>query len=240
MILNIDVGNSYAKWRLEDAGLVVSRGTQSSQSIVEQQKLKLSTHHSFDEARLSLVGQDDIAGILRKQFADDHGIELKSAMVSSVAGGITCGYRDPMSLGVDRWLAVVAAYTRFEQSLVVVDAGSATTLDIVNSDGCHQGGYILPGLELMRKSLWQGTENVKARSSGIVSLSPANCTEDAVNRGSMLALISVIAQTVDKFSGRLVVTGGNASLIKKMSVLPADHIPELVIDGLGVNGVSFK
>jgi hypothetical protein len=56
----------------------------------------------------------------------------------------------------------------------------------------------------------------------------------------MLALISVIAQTVDKFSGRLVVTGGNASLIKKMSVLPADHIPELVIDGLGVNGVSFK
>ena len=240
MILDIDVGNSCAKWRLQDTGVVISRGSQQTQSILEQQKLDLSLNSGLDQVRLSLVARNEIGEILRRQFQLDYGVSTATAEVSRVVAAVTCGYEDPRSLGIDRWLAIVAAYTKFKQSLVVVDAGSATTIDVVNSDGHHQGGYILPGIELMRTSLWRGTESVKAHSTDVVSLRPATCTEDAVNRGSMLALTAVIEQTVNRFSGRLVLTGGGASSIEKLITVPADYIPELVIDGLGVNGVSYS
>lgn len=240
MILDIDVGNSFAKWRLQDAGVIVSRGSQHTQSILEQQKLDFSLNGPLDQVRLSLVARDEIREILRRQFHYDHGVLTSTAEVSQVVASVTCGYRDPRSLGIDRWLAIVAAYTRFKQSLVVIDAGSATTVDIVNSDGHHQGGYILPGVELMRTALWQGTESVKAPSADVTLLDPATCTEDAVNRGSMLALTAAIEQTVSRFSGRLVLTGGDAPSIRKLITLSVHHIPELVIDGLAVNGVSFS
>ena len=126
MILDIDVGNSYAKWRLQDAGVVISRGSQQTQSILEQQKLDLSLNSGLDQVRLSLVARNEIGEILRRQFQLDYGVSTATAEVSRVVAAVTCGYEDPRSLGIDRWLAIVAAYTKFKQSLVVVDAGSAT------------------------------------------------------------------------------------------------------------------
>ncbi|GLQ30462.1 type III pantothenate kinase [Litoribrevibacter albus] len=66
-------------------------------------------------------------------------------------------YDDPSKLGVDRLLAIEAAYRHYETSLVVIDCGSAVTLDVVDKHGKHQGGYIVPGFRLQMESLLQGT-----------------------------------------------------------------------------------
>ena len=56
-------------------------------------------------------------------------------------------------MGADRWHAMLAGWVRCKASFAVVDAGSAVTVDYVNAGGRHLGGYILPGLQMMRRSL---------------------------------------------------------------------------------------
>ena len=64
---------------------------------------------------------------------------VELAEVSAEAAGVTCGYKDFHQLGVDRWLALVAAYRKYAKPIIVVDAGSAVTIDIVDGDGLHLG-----------------------------------------------------------------------------------------------------
>ena len=74
---------------------------------------------------------------------------------------MTSGYRDPERLGVDRWLALIAARERSKQPTVIVDAGSACTIDLLDSEGRHLGGYILPGLTAMGEALVRGTHQIQ-------------------------------------------------------------------------------
>ena len=161
------------------------------------------------------------------------------AVVSRYAGGVQCGYRSAEELGIDRWLAVVSAYSKFKRSLIVADLGSAITLDIVNDDGQHLGGYILPGLSLMRESLHRGTAQVSANDDMDDAIAPANNTSTAVNRGSLFAVIATIEKLAQKHQALLVLTGGDASLIKGVLNIDALYERDLVIDGLSVDDISL-
>ena len=161
MILDIDIGNSFVKWRLSDGAEVRQFGSQSTKSIGQQRGLDLPEEVSISQARLSSVAASSVQNALVTQIKNQFNAKVTLAKVSSTAAGVRCGYADPSSLGVDRWLAVVAAYHLYQTSLLIVDAGSAMTLDLVSEDGRHLGGYILPGLTLMRDALWRGTDRVK-------------------------------------------------------------------------------
>jgi len=133
---------------------------------------------------------------------------------------------------------MMASYSRYQASVLVVDAGSAMTLDLVTAEGRHIGGYILPGLTLMRDALWGGTDRVKvdtnATSGGI---DPAQDTAAAVNQGSLLASIAVIEKLLVQYQSNLVVTGGDAKQLLPYLKGKVDYQPNLVLDGLALGVV---
>ena len=238
MILDIDVGNSFVKWRaLSELG-ATQRGSQSTRSVVRE-GLDLSLIHVVTYARLSSVGDASIIEILRQQLENTFDVELRRAVVSRFAGGVQCGYRRPEELGIDRWLAMVTAYSKFKRSIIVADLGSAITLDVINNDGQHMGGYILPGLSLMRESLHSGTAQVSANDDMDDAIVPANNTSAAVNHGSLFAVIATIEKLVHKHQALLVLTGGDANLIKGVLNIDALYERDLVIDGLSVDDISL-
>jgi len=238
MILDIDVGNSFVKWRVSDALGATQKGSQPTCTLVKD-GLDLGVISSLGHARISSVGAESAVTILRQQISDTFGVELQRAVVSKSAGGVRCGYPDFDKLGIDRWLAMVSAFSQFKRSLIVVDLGSAVTLDIVRKDGQHLGGYILPGLSLMRQSLHGGTAQVRVSDHMHDTIEPGEDTSAAVNRGSLFAVVASIEKLAHVHPSKLIITGGDASLVRGLLSVHAHHEPHLVLDGLSIEGISL-
>jgi type III pantothenate kinase len=159
----------------------------------------------------------------------------QEAYTSSSAAGVECGYLDPNALGVDRWLAIIAAYKKSGKACVVVDMGTAITVDIINERGMHLGGYIVPGLTMMNEALYRGTRQVKVDAQAIDDIAPGRVTEMAVANGCLLMIKSMVYSALSDIntpSAELFVTGGDGE--KLMAVLECDatYSPDLVMDGL--------
>lgn len=238
MILDIDVGNSFVKWRVSDALGATQEGSQPTCTLVKD-GLDLGVISSLGHARVSSVGAESAVTILRQQISDTFGVELQRAVVSKSAGGVRCGYPDFDKLGIDRWLAMVSAFSQFKRSLIVVDLGSAVTLDVVRKDGQHLGGYILPGLSLMRQSLHRGTAQVRVRDHMHDTIEPGEDTSAAVNRGSLFAVVASIEKLAHVHPSKLIITGGDASLVRGLLNVNAHHEPHLVLDGLSIEDISL-
>ena len=239
MILDIDAGNSFVKWRLSDQDGTVTRGSQPTK-VVLTQGLDLATVNHLSIARLSSVANNALAQRLCKQLLDQFTITLQVARVSATVNEVTCGYLEPEKLGIDRWLAVLAAYEAYRSSVLVIDAGSAMTVDLVSTDGQHVGGYILAGSHMMREGLAHGTDAVKVNALDPVNLMvPGNNTADAVNRGCLLTAVAVIEKLAAQYPAALVVTGGDAPQLIEALSLDSFHHPDLVLEGLAVPGVEF-
>ena len=239
MILQIDVGNSQTKWRLVDGTEIQSRGSQQTQSLLDG-SLILDNVSAPSSAQLCSVTDVTFELRIGRQIADQYGIQVQIAKVSSQVGQVTCGYQEPKNLGIDRWLAVVAAYHQDRCATLVVDVGSAMTIDLISPDGQHQGGYILPGLRLMRQSLWRGTDQVKVDAIAVTSmLVPGMNTADAVNKGCLLAAVAAVEKLASQYPAAIVVTGGDALALIDALSLKAKHSPDLVLEGLSVRGVAM-
>lgn len=239
MILDIDAGNSFVKWRVVDDSEVIAAGSEATEQV-SKQGLDLTRIEGLNQARISSVANRGLAEKLREQVQQQFNVEMQIARVSSIVSGVSCGYTEPETLGIDRWLAVVAAYQRYLGPVLVVDAGSAITIDLIGPQGVHLGGYISPGLRLMREALWQGTAKVQVdRVESLNMLVPGTCTQDAVNRGCLLAVVATIEKLASQYPASIVITGGDATVVAEALSLTSDHVPDLVLDGLAVNGVEF-
>ena len=239
MILDIDAGNSFVKWRLTGQDGTVTRGSQPT-NVVLTQGLDLAGVNRLSMVRLSSVANKALAQQLQKQLFDQFAITLQVARVSVAVSEVTCGYLEPEKLGIDRWLAVVAAYQAYRTSVLVIDAGSAMTLDLVSADGHHVGGYILAGSQMMREGLAQGTDAVKVDALDPINVMiPGKNTPDAVNRGCLLTAVAVIEKLAAQYPAALVITGGDAPQLIEALSLDSFHRPDLVLEGLAVDGVEF-
>ena len=79
-----------------------------------------------------------------------HGVKVTIAAVSAKHNGVSCAYKAYQNLGVDRWLVVLAAAKLYPgRTSLIVDAGTATTLDVLIDGKQHLGGWIVPGIDLM-------------------------------------------------------------------------------------------
>jgi len=241
VILDIDAGNTRIKWRVLDGARVVASGDQLTELIRQGMRLEIGAVTSLERVRLSCVAGEDIVKNLCSQFSDKFDVRLELAEVTDRAASVVCGYRDHTQLGVDRWLALIAAYAKNSDAAIVVDAGSAVTIDIVNAEAEHQGGYIVPGLQLMHKALWQGTDRIKVEAKQNVDISsPGLSTDEAVDKGCLLLLVAMIESLVGKYQARLIVTGGDAQLLQGALCIEAELYPDLVLEGLAVEGVGLR
>jgi type III pantothenate kinase len=112
---------------------------------------------------------------------------------SESALGVRNGYAVPTQLGHDRWAALIAARAICAGPCIVVMAGTATTIDALDAAGVFRGGVILPGLNLMRRSLADATAQLPhTERTALPSLWPDN-TAAAISQGSVLATVGAIA-----------------------------------------------
>jgi type III pantothenate kinase len=239
VILEVDAGNSRVKWRVVDiAGRPICRGVDS-----ELRQGMLSKHAGVRpvRARIASVRTDlanrNLVALLEQEFA----LTVEFAVSSPALGGVINGYRTPESLGVDRWLAILAARKRWPmQDLLVVDSGSAATLDIVSEAGVHHGGYIVPGLRLQLESLARGTALPCFAAPGNEASVPGRDTETAVRSGVVRMLSAwVIEEARTRFRGgaRVIVTGGDGPGLAehlRAAGVPNDFVEDLVLDGLQI------
>ena len=242
MILELDIGNSRIKWRMWDSGTksVFSEGAAAAFSELI---VSLESQNKPGMIRAANVRADDLLQQIISWAEATWQLDVHVAEVSSHCGGVTNGYEDIRRMGVDRWLALLAAYARTQTACVVVDGGTALTIDILAADGQHLGGYILPGLTLMTGALEQST-GIRLQDKEFQStISPGLITEAAVRNGCLGATIALIEQclkmgvSTENNSG-LVVTGGDAQLLMdtlaQRGVKDIQHCPYLVLDGLDI------
>jgi len=240
-LLDLDVGNTRTKWRLSLGGENIAEGFSAGGSESLEGELERHTRE-LHRCRLSNVAGPERASEIAAWLNLRWGIEVESAVVSAESCGVSNSYQQPQQLGVDRWLAAIAAYNTCRQACLVVDCGSAVTVELLSSEGCHIGGYIVPGLGLMRRSLFQDTDAVKVEAADIPeALKAGVCTKDAVNNGLLLMVIGLIEKAMEELQAiepdvvpGLIITGGDGAAI--IPFLPPGAVLNdgLVMDGLAV------
>jgi type III pantothenate kinase len=236
MILELDIGNSRIKWRTLAHGQRVAHGHRSRRDLPggEVPWGELLPAQGVRRIRVSNVAGPEVAAHLDRWARDVLGIVPEYARATARTAGVTSGYGEPEKLGVDRWLALLAAWQELDRACVVVDAGTAVTVDVLDGSGTHQGGYIVPGLTLMLNALLSGTSGVRLSAGPVASLAAGNCTSDAVLQGCTAMTVALIERARSGSELPLVLTGGDAELLAPWLAAPSLLCPELVLDGLGL------
>ncbi len=217
--LFVDIGHSTVKWKTFSSKI--------SKECVES--FSASSLPNNKCVWLSAVAHANIVDSIKREFAN---VEL--VLPCKKHGNLTIAYETPSELGVDRFLAMLGAIENYPSTnLLVIDLGSALTIDIVNDDGVHKGGLIMPGLMALRKSFTKfSTENM---SQGLKGLQ--NNTKDAWLSGTETMLIVTIKEQIKDFqsqysNGVVLLTGGDITKLSNELPQSLNYFENLVLDGL--------
>ena len=239
MILAIDAGNSRVKWGWH-------HGTGWA-SIATVSLIEFAA--SSDHINPFSVTHEDPARIVIANVAGEGARELLVNWTSIFdatplwlkAEAECCGvknrYEHPETLGPDRWAALIAARAAHAGPCLVVNAGTATTVDMLSGDGTFLGGAILPGVELMRFVLHEHTGRLPIQQ-GVVREAPRN-TLDAIETGCRHAQAGAVERIYRGFSATagaplcIVAGGAGRELVEQLSAtIPRRYTENLVLDGL--------
>tara|TARA_B100000700_G_scaffold56008_1_gene60360 strand:- start:279 stop:983 length:705 start_codon:yes stop_codon:yes gene_type:complete len=224
MKLLVDAGNSAVKLMLATE--------QSELSAVGLQEVPWS---HVEEVLVSAVAESSaLTQVLA--LAAAQGKQVHYARVSGHWQQLQCAYENPNTLGIDRWLAVIAGYSENPQGeTVIVDAGTALTVDVVNSEHQHLGGYILPGLDLTEHSIVSRAQKVFSVDGLRRHISPGRSTPSAVKNGALLSALGAVEYVLSHYchgdQAQLYITGGDGLALHnhlKASV----YRPHFVFEGL--------
>lgn len=199
MILCIDSGNTRLKWGLRHNGQWLAQGAVERGALVQTHLPQVPTR----VVACNVAGAAGRATI--EALAAAHGIAVEWVRAHARQCGVTSRYDPPDQLGADRWAALIGARTLHAGACVVVNCGTATTIDVLDADGTFQGGLILPGLELMRNALADRTADLPVGRGEACEL-PRN-TFDAITSGAMEATLGA----VERMSRRSLLPGGTGN-----------------------------
>jgi type III pantothenate kinase len=240
--LLVDIGNSRIKWAWAKAGeLLPERAGHGEFPDLERACRPAAASRPAEVLMASVAGADrarQVTELCTVRW------DLAPRILKSQAlqGGVRNGYHEPEKLGVDRWLAIVGAVTRYGKPLIVWDLGTATTLDAVDADGQHLGGWILPGPATMLDALGRRTKlTIPDGLAASGALAPGRSTAECIGRGVLAAQAGALAQFMDSLEGRLgenprrVITGGAAAALVDALGLDCVLDPLLVFRGMLVD-----
>ena len=237
MILLIDSGNTRLKWRIERQGSaeVLAQGVGLLTDADPLQKLFLPKNGRVMSVAVATVASEQRQQSLMAALEATFAVPVTCYWSERERDGLVNGYQQPGKMGADRWYGMYAAWQRRRHGFAVVDAGSAVTVDYVAADGHHLGGYILPGLQMMLRSLSSDAARVDFEPKSSLDTRLGLSTNQCVNHG--LAWLSaafsdrVLTDMQNHNVRDLVLTGGDASRLKHIG-LQGEIEPELVLDGL--------
>lgn len=237
--LLIDLGNTRLKWRCDDgaavldAGAVVHRGRALNEALAALPATL---------PRPAVVWCGSVAGAEADAILDAcvqarWSLRPRFAHASAAACGVRNAYAEPARMGVDRWLALIGAHALVPGASCVVDAGTAVTVDALDANGVHRGGTILPGLQLMRGTLYGNTGRIPPEP--VPAADGLGCdTAACVAAGVLHAVAGGIERSVASATAVLgaapvcLLTGGDAPLLATVLHLDTRVVPDLVLDGL--------
>jgi len=239
MKLLVDIGNTRIKWASLQFGPIESHSfTRSKTGIKASLNSNWKTLENISSIHVSNVAGDKIAQQLTEWTEKQWGLTPTFVQSEKKRFGVTNSYTQVELLGIDRWLALIAARQHARQATCIIDCGTAITIDIVTKYGAHQGGMIIPGLSLMRESLTSKTNNLNniAEESDFKTL--AVNTQSAIQAGTLYTVTATLERIIDdlkqQFNNRIrfIITGGDAEQLKPLLPTFIAHYPDIVLKGL--------
>jgi len=263
-VLLIDIGNTRIKWALWHRGHLSPMQAASHAGW----SLKDYERHLFGRPgrRSSVPAEVIVASVAGPRVnrlvaaAARHasGARARFIATSRRVAGVTTRYRETWRLGVDRFAGVIGARGLLGATgACVINAGTAVTIDLLDPQGVHRGGAILPGPRLMVSSLLDGTvgigrrarENSTKRRGGRGSQGAlfARSTRDAIEGGARYAVASAVDRAVveaRRVLGRtpkVLLTGGGADELEPLIRARHVRVPDLVLRGIAAHaGLALR
>ncbi len=233
-ILAIDIGNTRIKWGLHQDGRWLRQGW-----VMTAQATALAAEFAVLPPVERLVISNVAGAAVRAQVTT----VLPSAACSpqwivaaAAQCGVSSGYADPVTLGADRWAALIGAWQILRNACVVVNVGTTMTVDALSAEGAFLGGCIVPGPALMRDALARDTAHLAARV-GQFKIFPDN-TGDAIVSGTVNALAGAVERMVHYVAEStgvappVLLSGGGAALIAARINAQVTVVDNLVLEGL--------
>lgn len=192
-----------------------------------------------DRCWLASVAGSEITATVAEALAS-HGNPATRARTRPECAGVRIAYAEPSRLGVDRFLGLLAAHARAPVPWLIVSAGSALTVDLLDGAGQHRGGVIAPSPEHMRAAL--ASRFPALAYAGGEAVDFAADTADAVAGGSLGAALGLVERAyrqAERLLGvhpRVLVAGGGGARLGETLELPVavEAAPALVLEGLAV------
>ena len=235
MILAIDAGNSRVKWGWHDGTAWTSLATVS---LIEFAAANhdinpfAATHANPEKIIISNVAGEAAHQLIVNWTsifeAESHWLHGEAERC-----GVKNGYETPGQLGPDRWAALIAARALHPGPCLVVNAGTATTIDTLSAEGVFEGGLILPGVDLMRFVLHEHTGRLPLQE-GRFRDAPRN-TVDAIETGCWHAQAGAVERMARRLGpGALCIVSGGAGrvLVDQLDGVHSRYVDNLVLEGL--------
>ena len=240
MHLLIDVGNTRIKWRLVDNEY--NSDEVSHFGLLHDFADYIKTLN-VSEVDVLLAAVNQTSG-LKKLLYDTDFKSVNIIQSQQCQAGVSNSYTNPERMGIDRWLAMIAAFTEIKlrstvQGVIVVDAGSALTIDVIAASGEHEGGYIVPGLLMAQQALFANTERVIQYDEKLMDSvgcnkykKLGNNTAQCVEYGVINQLVALVKQVIEEYlEYEIFFTGGDGEILA--GFLKAGTVDkDLVLKGL--------
>lgn len=237
--LLIDAGNTRIKWAVLDGdawlgqdALAVEHADQLPRRVAGHLGSLALAPRDIRQVWASNVAGEEVARRIRAietgQSGRPHFIAAREQQC-----GVRNGYASPAQLGSDRWAALIAAWELARAACLVVDCGTAVTIDALSAQGEFRGGLILPGPDLMQRSLAGATSQL-SMERGKYAAFPLN-TADALFSGAIQACCGAIERQhalLGNGAAPVLLGGGAAGMLQKHLHLPLQLVDNLVLRGL--------
>jgi type III pantothenate kinase len=225
-ILCLDSGNTRIKWGLRQDDVWLDRGAMPVDGLAA------FAPNTDRVVACNVAGAAAQAAI--KSLAARLDARLEWVESQARQCGVINGYEQPQQLGADRWAALIGARGLHGGTCLVVNAGTATTVDVLGADGRFRGGLILPGVTMMRQSLASNTAQLPVADGNFRAL-PTN-TADAIASGALAATLGAIERMFAPLAAEpevlCLLSGGAASALLPHLRIAHRLIPDLVLEGL--------
>lgn len=235
--LVVDVGHSRVKWGRCRAGRLIDASVGSCPLDAPEALLAVLERESIAD----LIWSPQSHGAAIDRLDNDFralGVSCRAVTTGALDLPVAAAYPD---LGADRWLALQWPWLQTRGALCIIDCGTAVTVDAVDGQGRHLGGWIMAGLSTLRGGLERTAPRLPAPESEATATSgPATDSAQAIGRGFRLQLIGGIQKALAELRPPLGpdfecwLTGGDALLLADALERPVNHDPHLVLRGLAL------
>jgi type III pantothenate kinase len=232
--LFIDIGNSKSKWCLVENQIDQRLGSFFNHDIEE-----FVVPEDIDEVLIASVGREEYENILISKLK----FICKNIIFAQIDKQLLeINYSN--ELGIDRWLGALAVTKRTTNNAILIDAGSAVTIDFIRNDAprpIFEGGLILPGLHLFNQSLVEKSADISLKNK--VMTAQINNTDMALMHGFLMSVSGAIEKFLNFYqldieNTDFFISGGDAELIFNSTHLGHKSnfkwVENIVIDGLKI------